>query len=63
LFFKTGFAAQIEASILGLTRDPAALSNPDIKVGPESIFAPNPAQLPRLGSPVIFTLSLPTAKP
>ncbi len=62
-FSKTGFAAQIEGSILGLTRDPATLSNPDLKVGPETVFVPNPAQLPRLGSRVTFILSLPTSKP
>ncbi len=58
-FFKTGFAAQIEGSILGLTRDPAALMNPDLRVSPESFFVPNAAQLPRLGSRVTFILSLP----
>jgi hypothetical protein len=62
-FFTSGFAAQIEGSIIGLTRDPAALINPDLKISPETVFAPSAAQLPRLGSRVTFIISLPTAKP
>ncbi|MEN9362061.1 MAG: hypothetical protein RL095_3596 [Verrucomicrobiota bacterium] len=58
-FFKAGFAAQVEGSILGLTRDPSALMNADVGTGPDLIYTPNSAQLPRLGSRVDVTLSLP----